>query len=81
MAETILEFEGKIALPKPVQEHLNLKPGDHIDFVLQDNGSVLLQPAETEIQELKGLLKRKNQKPVSIDEMNRAIRNRAGEKS
>ena len=75
MAETILESEGKVVIPKPVRDYLKLQPGDRLDFDIQDNGVVLIRSAGIDIEELKGLLYRQTPKPVSIDEMNRTIRN------
>ena len=80
MAETTLESEGKAVIPKPVRDHLKLQPGDRLNFIIQDNGAVLVRSVGVDVAELKGLLYRQTQKTVSIDEMNRVIRKRAGEK-
>jgi len=58
--------------------HLRLDTGDRVDFLIQDDGSVLLRPA-TDVRELKALLHRKRTKPLSVAEMNAIIRRRAAE--
>jgi citrate lyase alpha subunit len=53
-----------------------LKPGDSVDFIIQENGDVLIRPAAQDVQKLKGMLYRAGRKPVSIEEMNTAVKNR-----
>lgn len=77
MAESTLSSDGKLVIPKPVLDHLHLQPGDRIDFVIQNDGDVKVQPVGKDVTDLKGLLRRPS-KPVSIKEMNEAIRTRAG---
>ena len=52
------------------------QPGDALDFVVQDNGEVLIRPATEDIRRLKGLLHRSDRSPVSVAQMNQTIRNR-----
>jgi citrate lyase alpha subunit len=53
-----------------------LKPGDSVDLIIQENGDVLIRPAAQDVQKLKGMLYRAGRKPVSIEEMNTAVKNR-----
>lgn len=78
MPTATLTSKGQTVIPKPIRDQLGLKPGDSIDFIVNDNGDVLIRPAVKDIRALKGLLQRPGQKPVSIEEMNRAIRQRKG---
>jgi antitoxin PrlF len=80
MAESTLSSEGMLIIPKPVLDHLHLRPGDRIDFIIQSDGDVKVQPVGKNVTELKGLLRRPS-KPISVDEMNQAIRTRAGNQS
>jgi bifunctional DNA-binding transcriptional regulator/antitoxin component of YhaV-PrlF toxin-antitoxin module len=63
------------------QNHLGLKPGDAIDFIVVDTGDVLIRPAASDARALKGLLHRPGRKPISVEEMNRAVRLRKGKHS
>lgn len=56
-----------------VREHLKLKPGDKLDFVIESDGRVVIRPAKLDVREPKGLLKRRDGKVLSIEEMNAAI--------
>jgi antitoxin PrlF len=50
---------------------------DRIEFVEVEKGQVAISAATRSVQELKGLLRVKRTKPVSIEEMNAAIARRA----
>jgi antitoxin PrlF len=76
MPSATVTSKGQITLPKPIREHLRLDTGDRVDFVIQDDGSVVLRPATVDVRELKGLLHRKDIKPLSVEEMNAVIRRR-----
>jgi antitoxin PrlF len=71
-----LTSKGQTVIPKAIRNHLGLQPGDALDFVVQDNGDVLIRPATEDIRGLKGLLHRPRRLPVSVEKMNQAIRNR-----
>ncbi|MBM3226370.1 MAG: AbrB/MazE/SpoVT family DNA-binding domain-containing protein [Candidatus Tectomicrobia bacterium] len=73
-----LTSKGQLVIPKDIREYLHLQPGDRLDFVIQDNGEVLLRPVVTDVRELKGLLHKPGRPPVSITAMQDAIRSRAG---
>jgi len=76
MPTATLTSKGQTVIPKAIRDHLGLQPGDALDFVVQDNGDVLIRPATEDVRQLKGLLHRPGRLSVSVAEMNRAIRNR-----
>jgi len=76
MPTATLTSKGQTVIPKAIRDHLGLQPGDALDFVVQDNGDVLIRPATEDIRRLKGLLHRPGRLPVSVEEMNQAIRSR-----
>ena len=73
MTVATLTSKGQITIPKQVREHLKLSPGDKLDFVIESEGRVVIRPAKLDVRELKGLLKRRDGKVMSIEEMNAAI--------
>jgi AbrB family looped-hinge helix DNA binding protein len=78
MPTSTLTSKGQTVIPKAVRNHLGLQPGDILDFVVQDNGDVLIRPAVYDVQRLKGMLYRPGRKPVTIEDMNLAIKQRKG---
>ncbi len=79
MPTATLTSKGQMVIPKSVREHLGLQPGDMLDFLIQEDGDVLVRPAVEDVKELKGILHRPGAKPVSLKEMKRIIRKRGGQ--
>ena len=77
VSTAVLTSKGQTTIPKDVRDYLGLRPGDRIEFVLTEDKTVLLKPATRPVTDLKGFLP-KPPKPVSVEQMNAAIRKRAG---
>lgn len=76
MPTAVLTSKGQVTIPLAVREKLGLDTGDRIEFIDLGNGQFALMPATEEVGALKGVLQRPA-RPVTVDEMNRAIRQRA----
>ena len=76
MAVSTLTVKGQTTIPKKIRNHLKLRPGDRIDFVVQDDGEVVLKPATLDVRELEGILHRPGMKTVPVEGMTRAIKKR-----
>ena len=75
MSTATLTVKGQVTIPADVRKRMGLDAGDRIEFVELKDGQYLIMPAIDDVQSLKGLL-RKPKKPVSIADMNVAIRQR-----
>ena len=73
-----LTSKGQMVVPKSIRERLGLHPGDRLDFVVQDDGNVLIRPATENVDRLKGLLRRPGRPSVTVEEMKRVVRRRGG---
>ncbi len=73
-----MSSKGQTVIPKPIRERLGLRPGDALDFVIQDDGDVVIRPALEDVRRLKGALRRPGRAPVSVSEMNRVLRGHRG---
>lgn len=76
MLESTITSKGRITLPKPIREALSLKTGDRVRYVI-DKGRVLILPVRP-ISWLSGALPYDGP-PISLEEMNAAIREAARE--
>lgn len=76
MARATVSSRGQTVIPKPVRDHLGLRPGDEVEFLVRDDGEVLVKPATEDVRKLKGILHRAGRKPVSLRAMREAIRRR-----
>ena len=70
--------KGQITIPRSIRQALKVGVGDRLDFVLEAEGRVVVQPTVRDVGELKGLLRKGGRKPVSIEQMNAVIARRAG---
>lgn len=77
MSTSTLTSKGQTTIPKDVRKRLNLHPGDRLEFVIDEDGRVLVLPASVDASELAGILKRPA-RSVTVTEMNQAIRKRGG---
>jgi AbrB family looped-hinge helix DNA binding protein len=77
MPSATVTSKGQITLPKAIRDLLHLDAGDRVDFVVHDDGTVVLRSATVDVRELKGMLHRKGIKPLSVEAMNAIIRRRA----
>ena len=68
--------KGQITIPKDIRERLGVETGDRVNFLVQDDGTVTVEPVTRHIRELGGLLHRHKQKPVSIGNMDEGIATR-----
>jgi AbrB family looped-hinge helix DNA binding protein len=72
-----LTSKGQLTLPKPIRDLLRVSAGDLVEFVVQDDGTVVVRAATGDVRQLSGLLHRKGIKPLSVEEMGAIIRRRA----
>ena len=68
-----LSSKGQLTLPIEIRRALHLHAGDRLDIVLGENNQMELIPLSRSVKDLKGMLP-KPSKPVSLEEMDRAIR-------
>jgi len=78
MPTATMSSKGRTVIPKAIRDRLGLRPGDALDFVVQDDGDVVIRPALEDVRRLKGALGRPGRAPVTVPEMNRVIRERRG---
>ena len=73
MAIATLTSKGQTTIPKEIRDLLGLAPGDKLDFVVESDGRVVLRPATLDVRQLRGLLRKRGRKPVSLGEMDSAV--------
>lgn len=77
MESSTLTRKGQTTIPKAIRERLNLKPGDRIDFVVEQGGVVRLVAKNRTLDDLKRSLPKPKQR-LSGDELESAIRDTWG---
>ena len=64
--------KGQVTFPKPIRDKLHLRPGDKIEFMLVEDGSLLVTPVTAPITRLKGMVP-KPESPLSLETMDEAV--------
>jgi antitoxin PrlF len=72
MPTATVTSKGQITIPKEVRDALGIESGDRVEFVAEEEGVYKVVAATKDVRHLKGLVP-KPAKPVSVEEMNRAV--------
>ena len=70
--QATITSKGQVTLPKPVRDRLRLRPGDKIDFILEEDGCLRVTPVTASVTQLKGMVP-KPESSVSLEAMNQAV--------
>lgn len=73
MPRSTVTSKGQITIPKEIRDRMGLKPGDRIDFATDRNGRISLKAINTDFRSLRGILKSRRTRPLTIEEMDEAI--------
>ena len=79
MSTATLTSKGQITLPKVVRERLGVEAGDKVEFVETEPGVFKMIAATRDVRDLKGVIP-KPAKPVTIEQMGRAIARMGGQR-
>jgi antitoxin PrlF len=73
MTKSTVTSKGQVTIPKEIRVHAMIHEGTQVDFQIQSDGKILIIPIQRHISQLKGIIKSKRKKPVSLTEMKKAI--------
>lgn len=73
MSIATITSKGQTTIPKEIRDLLNLRPGDRINFIIEADGRVYIQPLNVNVEDLSGILYKPERVAVSIEQMNEAI--------
>jgi len=71
-----LTSKGQITIPKAVRDSLGINTGDKLEFVVTDKKEALVRPVSKKVDEVYGKLHVPGRKPVSIEQMDKKIKER-----
>lgn len=75
--QTTMTSKGQVTVPKAIREQLHLRPGDKLNFLLDEDGRLRVEPVTAPVTLLKGMLP-KPRRAISLAEMDEAIAAAAG---
>jgi AbrB family looped-hinge helix DNA binding protein len=76
MATATITSKGQITIPAAIRSDLHVSPGDRVEFVRVTEGRYEFIAATQDVSALRGIVK--VDKAVSVDDMNEAIKAKAG---
>lgn len=79
MSKSTVTSKGQVTIPKKIRMTAMIHEGAQLDFQIQSDGNILIIPIQTHISHLKGIIKSKRKKPVSLAEMKKTISDGAQE--
>ena len=74
MSQTTLTTKGQVTIPKAVRDQLDLKAGDRVDFIVTAAGEAVIRRVSRSVEEVKGMLAHRTRLPVTIEQMDEAVR-------
>ena len=80
MALATLTTKGQVTIPKKIREVLKLHTGDKIEFIVTEKREAIIRPVSKKVDDIFCKLHSPDRKPVTLEAMDDAIRNRMKEK-
>ncbi len=65
--------KGQVTIPAEARRKLGIGPGTTLEFVVTDEGTLVVIPRSRSVRDLKGMVPRPR-RALSVEEMERAIR-------
>ncbi|MBO6584616.1 MAG: type II toxin-antitoxin system PrlF family antitoxin [Gracilimonas sp.] len=73
MPTATITSKGQVTIPKKIRDELGLKPGDKLDFEIDEQGKIGVSKKKFSIMDMAGILHRPGQKAKTIEEMNKGV--------
>ena len=70
--QATMTSKGQVTFPKPIRDKLHLKPGDRIEFMLEEDGSLRITPVTASVTRLKGMVP-KPEVPIGLEAMDEVV--------
>lgn len=77
--KAIVTSKGQVTIPVTIRTKAKISPGTKLDFQVEEDGTLKVSLLNQEISQLKGMVKSKRRKPISLQEMKKAIRDASKE--
>ena len=70
--QATITSKGQVTVPKMVRDRLRLKPGDRLEFLVDEDGTLRVVPVTASLLQLKGLVQ-KPARALGLSELEEAI--------
>ena len=80
MALATLTTKGQLTIPKKIRESLKLHTGDKLEIIVTAKREAIIRPISKKVDDIFCKLHKASRKPVSLEAIDNAIRNRMKDK-
>ncbi len=80
MSLATITTKGQVTIPKNIRDSLKITTGDKIEIIMMNKREALIRPISKKVDDIFCKLHSTNQKNVSIEAMNDAIKSRMKDK-
>ena len=80
MTIATITTKGQITIPKKIRDKLRLSAGDKIEFVMLDEGEAVIRPVSKRVDDVFGILHKTGQKTLTVEQINKKIRQKMKER-
>ncbi|AKH98364.1 AbrB/MazE/SpoVT family DNA-binding domain-containing protein [Halanaeroarchaeum sulfurireducens] len=63
--------KGQVTIPKRIRDELGLTEGTEIEFIIEEDGTIRVQPKEPALQRLHSVKEKLAEKDIDIEKMQR----------
>ena len=80
MATSTVTSRGQTTIPRDIRKKMHLQEGDRIEWVERSDGHIEIIPITRDAAEVAGMFRDWVKKPVSIEDMNKKVKQAAAAK-
>lgn len=73
MPSAKITSKGQVTIPGDIRKKLGLKTGDYLEFRLESDNKITVMPAKRNVDEVYGILYRKDQEAFTPEEMDEGV--------
>lgn len=71
--KAVVTSKGQVTIPIMIRTKAKISSGSQLDFQIEEDGTLKVSLLNQDISQLKGMVKSKRSKPVSLKEMKKVI--------
>jgi len=73
MVKSTVTSKGQVTIPKEIRTVAMIQTGTEVEFQIDHKGRIYMLPISRDIKDIKGIAYKKRKRPVSLEEMKKAI--------
>lgn len=71
--KAVVTSKGQVTIPHSIRQKAKITTGSQLDFQIESDGVIIIRTNNKPITRLKGIVKFKGKKPISVKQMKMAV--------